>query len=128
MGCRCDVTPSCIIACVRRGLAQNASSSSKRHFPPPEAVLIQRPSVKPSLHASRSDAFGRGDITVLGGEFTGCRARGNGAFMFVSDGAVATITGGTVSNCIAQRRAGVVSDQSNVELFSGKNGRDVTIG
>eukprot|EP00752_Nemacystus_decipiens_P008150 g7289.t1 len=52
--------------------------------------------------------FGRADVTVLGGEFTGCRSTGNGGFMFVSDGAVVVIMGGTVSNCVAERRAGVV--------------------
>lgn len=64
----------------------------------------------PVLRACRSDAFGRANVSILGGEFTGCRSTDNGGFMFASDGAVVTITGGTVTNSVAQRRAGVVSD------------------
>ncbi|CAN0116534.1 unnamed protein product [Hapterophycus canaliculatus] len=33
---------------------------------------------------------------------------GNGGFLFASGGAVVTITGGTVSNNVAERRAGAV--------------------
>lgn len=69
------------------------------------------------LRSSRPDAFGRGDVSVLGGEFTGCRSTGNGAFMFASDGAVVTVTGGTVTNSVAQRRAGVVSNRLKVYLL-----------
>lgn len=54
-----------------------------------------------------SDALG--DLQVLGGEFTGCRSTGNGAFMFASDGARVTIKDATVTDGVAERRAGVVS-------------------
>eukprot|EP00752_Nemacystus_decipiens_P008151 g7290.t1 len=53
-------------------------------------------------------AAGRSDISVVGGEFTGCRSTGNGGFMYASDGAAITISGGTVTNNVAERRAGVV--------------------
>lgn len=57
-----------------------------------------------------SDADGESGTVIQGGEFNGCRSTENGAFMFASDGAIVTITGGTVTNCLAERRAGVVSD------------------
>lgn len=57
-----------------------------------------------------SDADGFSEVTIAGGEFTGCTSTGNAGFIYVSDGATATISGDTVvSNCVAGRRAGVVS-------------------
>ncbi|CAM9831277.1 unnamed protein product [Scytosiphon promiscuus] len=52
--------------------------------------------------AGGSDAF------VHGGEFTGCRCTGNGAFLFASDGANVTITGGSVTENVAERRAAAI--------------------
>jgi len=66
-----------------------------------------------------SDADERGDVNVDGGEFTGCHSSGNGGFLFVSDGAVANITGGTVTKNVAGRRAGVVSDDALVSRAAG---------
>ncbi len=60
----------------------------------------------------RSDSDGGSETTVAGGEFTGCRSSKNGAFLHASDGAIVTITGGTVKDCEATRRAGAVSDPS----------------
>lgn len=62
----------------------------------------------------RSDAAAESDTVVDGGQFTGCRSVGNGAFMFAEDGALVTILGGTVTDCVAERRAGVVSGRSSV--------------
>ncbi|CAN0419853.1 unnamed protein product [Pylaiella littoralis] len=53
-------------------------------------------------------AGGESDLEVLGGEFTDCRSTGNGAFMFATDGALVTIKEATVTNSVAERRAGVV--------------------
>lgn len=68
-----------------------------------------------------SDADEKGDVNVDGGEFTECRSSGNGGFLYVSDGAVANVTGGTVTRCVAGRRAGVVSDVGDAcESSSGR--------
>ena len=56
-----------------------------------------------------SDGFGGCDIEVAGGTFT-CQCTKNGAFMFASDGALVSITGGFIENNVATRRAGAVSD------------------
>ncbi|CAM9106040.1 unnamed protein product, partial [Hapterophycus canaliculatus] len=69
-------------------------------------------------------AAGGSNISVNGGEFTGCRSMGNGAFMYASDGALVTIKGGTVTNNVAERRAGVIyCSGSSFEM----GGAEVTI-
>lgn len=62
--------------------------------------------------------MGGSSVQVLGGEFTGCRSTGNGGFMYASDGALVRIRGGTVTNGVAERRAGVVSRlEANLETI-----------
>eukprot|EP00903_Cladosiphon_okamuranus_P012166 g11413.t1 len=69
-------------------------------------------------------AAGASDIDIVGGEFAGCRSTGNGGFMYASDGAVVTITGGTVTNNVAERRAGAVYCSGD---FNNLGGSKVTI-
>lgn len=70
----------------------------------------------PSLDVSPSDAAAESNVTVDGGEFTGCRSQGNGAFLYASDDSLVTIKGGTVTNCVAGRRAGMVSGSSSIAV------------
>eukprot|EP00903_Cladosiphon_okamuranus_P012169 g11416.t1 len=69
-------------------------------------------------------AAGASDIDTVGGEFAGCRSTGNGGFMYASDGAVVTITGGTATNNVAERRAGAVYCSGD---FNNLGGSKVTI-
>lgn len=55
------------------------------------------------------DAPSGSDVGISGGEFSQCQCTGNGGFLFASDGAVVTITGGAVTNNVAERRGGAVS-------------------
>eukprot|EP00903_Cladosiphon_okamuranus_P020453 g18773.t1 len=66
-------------------------------------------------------ADGFSEVSITGGEFTGCTSSGNGGFIYVSDGATATISGGTVSNCVAGRRAGVMYCSGDSFGFGGAN-------
>eukprot|EP00903_Cladosiphon_okamuranus_P012164 g11411.t1 len=53
-------------------------------------------------------AFGGCDLGVFGGDFSGCLATRNGAFMFASDGALVNIKNASVTDCVATARAGAV--------------------
>lgn len=65
-----------------------------------------------TIGADISDGIGGANVNITGGNFTRCRSTGNGGFLFASDGAVVTITDGTVTNNVAQQRAGVVREGS----------------
>lgn len=60
--------------------------------------------------ANRPDASETSETYVDGGNFTTNRAAGNGGFLYAAGGAVVTIMGGNVSNNVAERRAGAVSN------------------
>lgn len=47
--------------------------------------------------------------TVMGGNYT-CNATGNGAFLYTSRLGTTVVEGGLVKGCIAERRAGAVSE------------------
>lgn len=64
---------------------------------------------------SLSDAAG-GITNVDGGEFSGCRSSGNGGFLFAWDGAYVNITGGLVTENVAERRAGAVSYPTSIAV------------
>eukprot|EP00752_Nemacystus_decipiens_P006743 g6060.t1 len=68
-----------------------------------------------------ADAANNSYTVVDGGRFTGCRSIGNGAFMFAADGALVKILGGTVTNSVAERRAGVVYCDGNSNNMGGSN-------
>lgn len=55
-----------------------------------------------------------GDIIINGGEFTMCVAAASGGVIFVTDGARATITGGTFQHNTAGRRGAVVSGRKTL--------------
>lgn len=57
---------------------------------------------------SLADASGGSDVSVEGGNFT-CHATRNGGFLFAQDQARVNITGGWVSNNVADRKGGAVS-------------------
>lgn len=61
----------------------------------------------------QSDASSKSDTVVDGGQFTGCKSTGSGAFMFASVAALVTVLGGTVKNSVASKRAGRCGEKND---------------
>lgn len=57
---------------------------------------------------SLADAASESSVAVEGGDFT-CHATRNGGFLFAADQAHVRVTGGFVSNNVADRKGGAVS-------------------
>ena len=65
----------------------------------------------------RPGAYDGSDVIVTGGKFT-CRATRKGGFLFTGDESSARITGGLVTNNVAERRGGAVRQSSGGSLMA----------